>query len=502
MNLMKTISFYIIILSIGFSTKLIGQGNGSLLSYQGLFDFGSHNAKSMALGESFIGRVGELQSINFNPAGMIGLDKLSFEVSATHSSNSFRKNNVWLPGSPRLNLSLYLDGLYTPTMEQNGIWASEMIKRTSPYAWNLDEFSLPDRGNDPYSEDVADFQTANDKTDFLSIQAALPMELMGRNFAFGFSYNRRLINDVDWNGTTLDPHFGAPGSLPQTDTLKPIWSIYNRERIGVLNDFSFGLAYEIDNTFRIGLKANYLNGETDDKLALDRVGIFVFENKSGLDDWNFTYDFNEQKQQGVSKFSSLAFTIGTVINLDNFSFGLTYTPSSTLEREWNYNYSIVDSTSSTSFDSSGTDKLNLPYNLGLGIVFHPHELLKFSIDYKYNPLSKSEFEKSSDTLGQSNSYVNSRTFSAGIEYQPMENLTLIAGYRNSSKPFVGESNAITDLGPIESHYSFGVGYNFFFGKIFAAYSYSQLKYYDLYLNNRNYSFYYNSKAIISYSIKL
>lgn len=472
------------------SVSVFAQRNGDVLSFQGLDEPNDVSPKALALGGAFTAASGDLGNIFFNPAGLAKINKFKISISAAYSSRLWRDNQIWLAGGSYKMLAQYMENLYTPPAEFNGIWSDSL---GSPFGLSWDESQIrnPVIGADPYSKEAADSENKINKFAFNQITLAFPFQISDVKFtaaaAINLNYNPA---DYDWNGDHLDPHWGTSFDFsqlaPEDSIVRANWDIYTRERSNGIKNLKGALAFELNNNIQIGVGFTSMFGSTDDNLTLNRIGYFQFVQTG--DKWSFSYENRKAVRSGTSTFSSFMLNVGGIIAFKNLDIGFNIDMPYTVTRDWDYTDIITTDAGSTASKVSGTDKMKVPLCFNIGLKFMP--LKKFSIyaDLTSKPYSKSKFESTApiDTANMP-VWTNQYTFAGGLEYNYNDELTLMVGYRNRTATFVGYGNAVRNQGAPVDSYTLGASYVLPVGQITVAYEYRKLKYYDVYFTSRNYT---------------
>lgn len=505
----KSLIFFVI-----FSLESVyPQNNGNPLLFQGLTNPNTISVKGMAYGNAYVSRNGSLNSLFFNPAGLAGINSIEVSASCQYITTLERDNQEFYPGNGYLNTSLYLERLIIPDPAWNGIWDDSLGTKWydsngNPIGkyWDMNKLKYPVQGKDEYSEETADNQYKDNDFTLNQISLAYPFQYFNKNFVAAFSFNRRYdIKDYDWNGSHLNPHWGTSTIIQANkgDTTRTDWSTFIRKRKGGVYSLTGALALEYNSNLKLGIKFNYLFGKTNDEQILDRIGYFLTLHQ--LTKWSFSYDTNKVSMVGSSNFYSFNFCIGAIYSTENFSLGINIQLPYTLKREWQYNKQIFDGKTTAQSNTSGTDKVKMPaiYNLGLSIK--PNNNLILSIDYEINPLNKAEFNLDKnfpDTLDIYTKWVYQYAIRFGIEFSLTSNISFIGGYQYQTAPFIPYGVAIRDRGFPEETYSIGLSYKFIYGQIDLAYSYANLKYYDAYITNRNFTLERSQRIAVGYTLIL
>ena len=503
-NVLKYIFIQAAFLLFSVSTVTMAQRNGDDLAFQGFTIPNDLGIKPIAMGGAFTAASGELSSLFYNPAGLSGLRKFTVQVSVNYLGKLWRDNEEWYPGGSYVFLNDYMEHLYTPPAAFNNIWSDSL---GSPGGgWNPDDFKSPVMGADPYSKAAADHEENKNGLGLNNISAALPFELSGQKFVAAASFVGNYNGlDYDWNGDHLDPHWGSSTLItaPIDSIVRSNWDVYTRNRTDGTHALYGALSWEFDNYIRIGAGFNMIFGSTDDDLTLNRIGYYRFV--QGGSNWSFSYDNHFYEISGTSKFSGIRLNFGGLLTTENFNLGVDIKLPYTLTRDWSYNYLETTDTTNNTYSQSGTDKVDFPVLYAVGLEYHPTKHLTISFDYHNTHFGASQFNMSSpqeDTSKTLPVWGNSNVYSVGVNYRMFKHFSVMAGYRTRTKAFIPYGVAIRDEGFPEDSYSIGFSWEVLYGTVNAAFQYSELKYYDVYFTNRNYTLVRTTNFLLGYSFQL
>lgn len=479
------------LLSIAFiaccSTSLIfGQGNGDALGFQGISNSSPNNARAVALGSALTAYDDGIEAIFFNPAGLVGLDRISFHYSGRTAQWHQRENQFWTESRLHPLLPALLDGRYVMDPRLNGVEIDSLIETLQP-----DEYSIPVMGKDPLSRGAADWQEDHQlASPVSSIALAIPLDLMNRRFTLGASYNLSYdAYDYDRNDTFLSPHFGDrtnPLIIEAPDSLVMQWFRYSRERTKPLYELNLALGFNLWKGLRLGLGYASMSGETSDLLAMQKVGDVLWINTGN---YSFSYDTLDYRIEGSSNFEETRFKLGFQWAFEKFTFGGSTTLKHELSRNWSYTADSVFNDTNITHLFSGTDMLKLPVTIRLGISMKTSDKLSLYFDGGYNPYSQAEFEYS-DPVFQGDTtrltWVDQTYFNFGLEYRILNPLTIMAGYQSQPQVFIPNRAAFREKGPEMQGFSAGLSFESSRLRLDAAYLFRNLKYYDSWESNLNY----------------
>lgn len=463
----------------------MAQHRGDDLGFQGLQQENYSGVKAVALGGAYTSQSSDLNSLFWNPAGLMGLQELELDISYNTSDAQWRENQRYRPNRYFVTLPFYLEGWYVPDAANNGIWDHELAADTN-YVVNP-----TGGGNDPYSKAEADWIKKQNNSGIGHIAVAYPITLLDRQFVFAGSYSHNnSVQNFDRNDTYLTPMIGYSGydgfvdRVDGSDTLNVDWYNYSSSRFGESTTLSAAVAYQVTEALNIGLSINVMNGQTDDILVLNKIGTFgLFDNN----EFFFSYDTLDTQIKGTSDFSSTEINLGFIYKLENLDVGVNVQLPYTLERQWKYSKTVTDTGGTIQSTLSGTDELEFPAIFNFGVNIRPTEKLMVLFDYTYAQYKKAKFNyASADSLRPN--WANQNILRFGLQYKPINDIALMAGYRSTPQVFIPDGSAEKDKGPISTSYSFGISYQVIEAvRIDAAYELKELRYYDQYFSNTNYN---------------
>jgi len=502
MNKIKLLSLMFLLIGV---SSLSGQHRGDYFTFQGLTNFNDNGVKATAMGGAVTALSGDISLMFYNPAGISGINGIQITASANYSTNSWRENQNYRPNRLFVTLPFYLEGLYIPNPEQDGMYDHERLWTEEYLIDSSYILNEPVLGLDPYSKEAADWEESESKFAFNNIAVAVPLEFSGEEFTISAAYNNILnIEDFDRNGTYLDPHIGYfeyggdIGRVDGVDTLVMNWSNFYRKTSGNMDNIALAVSYKAADILNIGIGMNLSWGTSEDLLYLERIGTFHL-----MDDQRFKYWYSDvyDEVKGTSNYSTTRFNIGFQLDLDQLKFGLKIDLPYTLQKDWDYTFTYTDSISQDISLSKGSDKLNIPAIFNFGVAFAPVDNFLFSIDYEYAPYSKAttEFENSDTNFRE---LPDRHSYRVGVEYSPIELISLMIGYRDVPSLFIPDGAAIKTSGPSAKSYTCGLSFNTDYGQLNFAYEMRTLRYYDAYYSNTNYNTNEFTNFLFGYTIEL
>lgn len=503
-KIIKISSIVIAILLI--ASTVNAQHRGDSFAFQGLNNSTDNGVNATAMGGAVTALTGDVSMMFYNPAGLSDIKNIQVSVAGNYYSKSWWENQNFRPNRLYVTLPFYLEGIYVPDPKDDGMFDYERLWTENNLIDSSYVLTAPVLGQDPFSEEAADWKESTNKFSFNNIAIAVPLEFSGEEFTISAAYNNSVnVEDLDRNQTYLDPYIGYfeyGGDISRVDGVDSLvmnWSNFYRRSSGSVDNIAFAASYKANDFINVGLGVDYSFGSTDDLMYLERIGTFHL-----IDDQRFKYWYQDvyDEIKGTSDYSATKINLGFQIDLEQFKIGFKIDLPYTLNKDWNYTISYSDSvTSITSKSLSGTDKLNVPaiYNFGLG--YAPVDNFLFTIDYEYAPYSKTtaEYQSSNSTF---RGLPDRHTYRFGAEYSPIEMLSLRAGYRNVPSLFIPDGAAIKNSGPNTKSYTMGLSLNTDYGQLSVAYEIRNLRYYDSYYSNTNYNTIEFNNLLFGYKLEL
>ena len=478
---------------------LQAQNRGNNLAFQGFGNISETGALALGMGGAYSSMSGNIDVLNYNSAGLAGIEKLQFSISGGSVFRQWTENQQYNPNRLFVTMPFYLEGLYVPDPTNNGVLDNEVF--FEGLEDSLYQVSLPDTGLESYSDAAADWKKKKNAAGPANFSIACPLTIAGRKLVIAASWNKKLdFYDYDRNDTYLDPHIGyieydMPELVDGSDSVDIFWSDFERQRSGSLQEYRGALALDLTDVVKIGFSLNYFTGETDDEQTLDRIGWFRLYDQN---EFAFSYDTLTVTTAGTSTFTGLKSELGVQLVYDAFSVGLNLKLPYSVTRKSDYTVTTVDTASIVSESVKSTETFKIPLSYTFGISFRPTERFIFSIDCDQNNYSRAEWEIANDDTTH-REWVDQKILRFGIQYTPTEFLVLRAGYRSISQVFVPDGATFRDRGPDARAWTLGAGLNFgSFGVINVAWEYRSLKYFDQYYSNTNFCKEITRNILISY----
>ena len=502
-NRFRTVQSTILILCMTLVSGFVqAQNRGNNLAFQGFGNISEPNASALGMGGAYSSLSGNVDVMNYNPAGLTGINELQFSVSGGHIVRQWTENQVYNPNRLFVTLPFYLERLYIPDPANNRFRDNDVFYEG--LADSLYAVARPDTGLEAYSDEAADWKKTERKTGPTNFSIAYPMTIAGKNIVLAAAWNKKLdFYNYDRNETYLDPHIGyteydMPELVDGTDSVDIVWSDFERQRLGSMQELRGAIALDLTDVVKIGMSVHYFTGETEDTQILDRIGWFRLYDENRF---AFSYDTMSVSTSGSSTFSGLKSELGLQLVYDAFSVGLNLKLPYNVTRESDYMTTTIDTASSNTVSVKNTETFRVPFAYTFGVNFRPTEKFMFSLDYDVNRYSKAEWDIANDDSTHRD-WVDQMVLKFGLQYSPSEFLSLRAGYRSIPQVFVPDGAAFRDRGPEAQSWTLGAGLDFGqFGMLNAAWEFRQLKYNDQYFSNANYSKELTQNILISYQYR-
>lgn len=494
---------FVLLLGCGIVEAVYAQHNGDQLAFQGLAQPNDLDIRALGRGGAGTAESGHLGSLFSNPAGLAGVGSLQLGVSAKYARDHWQEEQVWLQNRYFPVVPFLMEGLYEPDPAHDGVYYDSLLLNViSPY-----EFENPVMGEEVFDDDRADWRRSSDRFPLNYIAAAVPLSVGGRNIVFAGSYARRYdVSDFDRNETSLDPHFGylTPAMIaPDVDTLRVNWWRYERSRQGGINSYTGAIAVEATSFLDFGLSAEYVSGDTEDLQRFDKFGVLEFAERDNA----FFHSDDLHQRQGTSAFDAVIFSGGVNADIGRLRAGLDVQFPHRITRSWAYDEVVRLDGTETQERVEGEDVMSIPAVVSFGLRVAPRDDFILYGDIRRVPFGDATFDMDpsasvDSTYRSSTHWIDQSSYGFGIDYAPIDRLTLRVGYRAVPEVFVPTGAANRRSGPGTDGYTAGLSLDLFFGRLDVAYEHRRLKYWDSYQTNTNYSLQVANQVLVGYTVTL
>lgn len=371
------------------------------LVYAGAYEWGGLGTRAQSMGGAFIGLANDWTAIYWNPAGLAQLE-----------------GNGW-----------GIDFLSPHPIIKDGNSLSNLLPTNMETKYRIDTFAQYN-GQEPtkFNKDEVRYHFYN------------PNGLGGywrvKDFTIGAGIYTPVAYYFDWEDTIS---YGS-GTINA--------ELYQRL---VLSCFNISVAKEVHPKFSLGMAFELIWGSIDydaDKTV----------SNSGISD--YTWD-QESKSEGTG-FEGI---FGVLFKLtDELSLGGVYRTGSTveLEGEADTHLSLTGLLESSDF----TQKFPYPSTWGLGLAYKPKPNLTLTCDWQRTNWSEFKIDVNYEREGSaltdkdySADWKDSNRFRFGLEYKPIKNWALRAGYFFDESPLPDKSVSFSNVADVDRHnILLGVGY--------------------------------------------
>ncbi len=281
--------------------------------------------------------------------------------------------------------------------------------------------------------------------------------------------------DTDEDGE-LDKYFGVGAKSAD----------YKSHTYGATTQADVNLSFNVSNQFFYGLSLGVYDLERNRESRYSEVGMD-----------GYGYQINSWYKTSGDGFDVKLGFICRPIEESSFRFGVTvHTPTFYNMTDANGATIYYPTNSSYSLDNGNYDyKFRTPWKFGVNLGHTVGDNLAIGAEWEYQDLSTTHY---SDIDGYSNEYFESvneytketlkgqHTFKVGLEYKPIDDFSLRAGYNLVTSPFKDKAfRTLTFDGPYTetaftnwgatNRFTFGLGYKFKGGYFDVAYQYQMVK---------------------------
>jgi hypothetical protein len=496
----KKYSIVVLVLNAILVCGLFAQDYNTPLTMEGLNHTTNTSVLSKSMGGVTIPLQKDVSSMFANPSSLSTLDALTVSVGVSRTSTSANQTQTWTPNTYWGNFSLLMDGSARNILPSDSSWHVKHPTVPSPTfagdtLWkpydNLGPNWNRDRNVGPSMPDI-----------FIG----LPVTIGTMKATVGVGINEYANMDYYYqNNNVLTPEYDllqVGAGLVKGDSVKSLnWSQSIHERNGQIYGYGGAFSLNITDNISAGISARYISGSTDDyDLSVGRGVIWIFSSGYVAKYWNVSGGYGAIRLDsvdymravtGTSDFTGYDATLSTTYRSKSVTVGLVVTLPSVIERKFNgktisYTGKTKDYAASpyTEKDTSFTQRMSLfgKVKIGLGFQVRPNVLL--AAEYEYAPNSLNEFERPGFITTKP--WLDASAFNFGVDWKPIDLLSLRFGYRRQSENFEPQWSAFENDPVSYNAYSAGIGVELMPGlALNAAYEFYEVKYEDTWVDNSN-----------------
>jgi len=468
MNFYKTVfKSSALILLLGLSVKTLAQGVrfDQPLTMQGLDKNAVQSAASRAMGQTTIGMTGDASLMFTNPAALQSLNCLQISVGNTYHLLNESQTQQYGPSKYYGNFSLLMEGLTNlipdPVYDSAGTYTGrDTVQR--PYDNIGPNWSRKKNKNLPYSA-----------------IAAMPFTVGNYKVVAGLGAVQYAdLNYYYQNNNVLSPAINIQRPYPvklvtNDSSYVPVqWYQNIRDRAGEVYGYGAAVSVGVNENLSVGLSGMLIKGSTDDfESQVGRGRMIFYSTYFRLD----SVDYRKTKT-GTSDYSGAEFNISASYKTKNITIGFSVKPPSSITRDYNYTYVNDSMKVSKSSVVSGSDKIKLPWRGSIGLSVSVLSNLRAAIEYELRPMAKADYESGGNTTSP---WKSSQLFHMGVEYSPLEWLTVRGGYRDQAEVYEPEGNPFEGDPVSSTVISAGLGLKYQSFILNLTYEYVNVKFDDM-----------------------
>jgi hypothetical protein len=484
MKILMTV--FIAVLSLCSTHQSFAQGFGTPLTFQGLDHAINPSAISRSSGGVTLGLKNDIDVMFSNPASLEDIQGFQFSVSNVQHSSDANQIQQYSPLSYYSNFSLLMEGL-TGNISNPTYDSINHIPSTGADTVQRPFDSIGPNWNHSSSYNIP-----------LQAFAAIPFSLGDTKVSVGIGVVQ--YANLQWyfqNKNVLNPSILSvdPRTTPiplntvDSNSIPVKWSNYFQQRDGSINGYGGAVSFLFANKFSIGISGMILDGSSDDvESSIQRGRIRFYSNYFRLEPI-----YSSIYESGTSKYSGTEFSVSALYKGKYVALGFSVKPPTEITRT--YTSRIVEYYGKYSFDSTmlvwshldtssavitaknGKDKMTIPLRGSIDLSLKIRGNLIVGFRYELRPYASAEYKNSGGIT--KHPWISSNIFHVGLEYMPMESISLRTGIHEQAEVFQPEGSPI-DGEPISySVFSCGIGVTFEHAQINLTYEYGNLKYTDM-----------------------
>lgn len=316
--------------------------------------------------------------------------------------------------------------------------------------------------------------------------AALPFEMSGMKFTAGVGVVEYANMDYHYENRNafnrnLD-HISLPISTNPVPAVAEWWGD-SRTREGAIHGYGGALAVTLTEGLSVGVSGMYFSGTITDRQSRERYGQLQFFSK----DFRYvaTVSPSVVVTNGTSEVSGLELTLSSVYRVRNLMLGFAINPPTKISRDF---ATTGDSTYGTMTvalpPDNGNDNLTLPWRGSIGVGIALRSNVSVSVEYEYKPYGSADFEDKNGNVTKP--WLDCSGFHFGVEYLPVDYLSIRFGQQSKSEVFEEQGNALYGDPITFVVYSAGVGIRVLDGlRLNLGYEYANMRYADNWNLNTN-----------------
>ncbi len=426
--------------------RVLGQGYGGPLTFQGLERVQVHSVASRGMGAIASVACKDIAVMFTCPSALTSLHGVHVAVAGWSWGNELEQEQNYAPVRYYPNLSLLLEGLTAKIPDPNP---------------ELPGFTPADTVQRPYDTLGPNWRRSECASRPLHALVSVPLVERGLKLAVGGGVVQYAnLNHFYQNNNVMSPAILSQRPLP---TMRPTddnpltvdWYQRLRSREGAVWGYGLALAASAEKYgLSLGLSGMLLRGSTDDLEQERARGKLVFFSNA------FRADsvYRRISSAGTSEFTGAEFTLNGRLEGRHASVGFALRLPAEITRTYSWSVEVDSTGTPVRFSQKGEDHLRLPWRAVMGISVAPRQNLTIGFEYELRPFSSVRYV---DAQGrESSSWLGSSPFRFGVDFQAAPWLALRVGLRNETEVFEPEGNHLPGEPVAYSLYCAGIGISY------------------------------------------
>jgi hypothetical protein len=489
--MMKQLHFLIVLLScflIGQNS--FAQGFGNPLTMQALDHVTNNSVTSRAQGGITVGINNEISLMFANPASLQSLQGIQVSLGGYRQISDMKQDQQYSPLKYYSNFSLLLEGLtgFISNPDTNKFY---LRLNTTTNAYDTVYYVKTSiaggsgHGEDtvqrPYDKIQPNWSRSKSKNYPAQVFFAAPIALEKFKLVVGAGVTE--YANLNWyfkNNNVLSPNIlsvkNGTVTLPvNTDNVGiPVsWYQYYQQRDGSIKGYGGAVSLGYLDKVAFGVSAVILKGNTDDfESRVERGKIVFFSNSFRLDS-----NYYHVTQTGTSNYSGTEFTYSGNYRSKFIEVGFSVKPPTIITRKYTTRIQIDTIGASTATTVSSQDKMTLPWRGIVGLSIALRDNVTFGFGYELRSYTSAQYKISTGIV--TNPWLTSHELHFGVEFRPVQWLSMRAGAREQSEAYESYGNPLAGEPVNYTVLTGGLGFNYSNLHVNVAYEYSNMKYNDM-----------------------
>ncbi|RPI03954.1 MAG: hypothetical protein EHM64_11555 [Ignavibacteriae bacterium] len=470
-TILKILAAALLMILLLFS-NLCAQDYNKPITIEALNHTTNSSVISRSLGGLTLSSRNDITTMFANPAALQSLEGIQISLGGIQENNTKEQTQRWYSLDWLSMFDLFMEGK-TAALRDPVIDTSKVKNPTY-------QDSVQRNGRDP--------NWSRKKNQFVPSQvfAAVPFKILGRKLSVGLGVVEYANADYYYvNKTAFNRNLDYI-TLPISASPEPVtadWWADTRSREGAIYGYGCAISATMSEGVSVGVSGLVISGTMNDNQIMERFGQLQFFAK------DFRYVPSDSVSlvaiNGTSKVRGLEWTVSAVYQTKYVLFGLSIKPPMKITRDFTTTGdSTYGSTRVVLPESKGSDNLILPLRGSIGVGISLRSNVFLNAEYDYNPYRLAEYTDNNGTV--SNPWLDCSSFHVGLEYLPVDFVSVRFGYQTKSETFEQQGNQFRGDPVTCFVYSAGVGIRLLKSiQLNLGYEYANLSYEDNWNTNTN-----------------